>query len=101
MTRRVHTEKVEPNDIARPESIFSKPLSNKYAQAPQLVQEELPPNVLWRIVGLVGSKELKSLHRVNRAWRDAVCQGLGTVVARKGSLTLMPRFPNVEPLTFK
>lgn len=60
------------------------------------MQEELPPNVLWRIVNLVGPKELKSLHRVNRAWRDAVCQGLDTVVVKKGNFHLLPRFPNVN-----
>lgn len=61
-------------------------------------REELPPNVLWRIVNLVGPKELKSLHRVNRAWRDAVCQGLDTVVVKKGNFHLLPRFPNVKSL---
>lgn len=59
-------------------------------------QGDFPPDVLLRIVRLASRSELKFLHRVNRAWRDAVCQGLGVIVVRKSKANFLPQFPNVN-----
>lgn len=41
------------------------------------------------------------MHRVNRAWRDAVCQGLETIVVQKGRLETLKQFPNVNNYGFE
>jgi len=57
---------------------------------------DFPPNVICKIVGLVGPKEHKALHRVNRAWRDAVCQGIRTATPSSYKAKLLARFPRVS-----
>ena len=57
---------------------------------------DFPPNVICKIVELVGPKEHKALHRVNRAWRDAVCQGIHTVAPTSYKADMLARFPKVR-----
>ncbi len=57
---------------------------------------DFPPNVICKIVELAGPKEQKALHRVNRAWRDAVCQGLLIATPTTFKADMLLRFPKVS-----